>query len=533
MIKCKMCGAANSLDSSVCAECGAALRAKRRNAGIDSDNEIFSNTNTEELTRFGEQKIDLFSSGEKYERMRKGAVLEKIYKQEQAMGEVTELEKPPEPEKVNPIVINRESSTDIVKKKKQSSKNRKRKGNGKSSSGDYKIPQRVIEPVDSKLLNQKAKPQTANTAKNENEKSEHKASVSLGSTKNNKNSSNYQKDTDRPRKQNSQGNGKPKQQKNYSNSDKQTERKENVKKTSGKPRSDENTAVTNKPATNNKKSGNVSENSKKTVKAENRKPKPKEKTANNQGKIIDSAPQRAAKAAEEAVQGELKAKKSVQRKSSVEASEKPVKVAVNSDSVKKTKISENNVKKDTKVQKPKKSVETVKAEQEIKKVKKTEPAAAAVKKEKPKSTPKPAVKSSSTSETKARSLPNSEFTKSDINSNKNLAALSYIGILFLIPLAKSGSSDFCKSHTKQGIAVFIYSLIISLLTLMAVIGLRILILWKLGLSYTIYNIAASAIGILMLILLLVPVFSGAVSAFSGVYKSVPIVGKFVKRKNKE
>ncbi len=534
LIKCKMCGAANSLNSSVCAECGAVLRNRRRNTGTDSDNEIFSNTNTEELTRSGEQKIDLFSSGEKYERMRKGAVLEKIYKQEQAMGEVTELEKPPEPEEVKPIIINRESSTDIVKKKKQSSKNRKRKGNGKSSSGDYKIPQRVIEPVDSKLLNQKAKPQTANTSKNENEKNEHKTSASSNNAKNkNKNYSNSQKDTDRPRKQNSQGNGKPKQQKNYSNSEKSADRNENVKNTSGKPRTGENTAVKNKPANNVKKNEAVSDNSQKTVKTENRKPKLKEKPANEQGKIIDSAPKRAAKAAEKAVQGELKAKKNVQKKSAVNASEKPVKAVKESESVNKVKASDNNVKKDTKVQKPKKSPETLKNKPEVKKVQKTETVAAAVKTEKPKNTPKPAVKADNTSQTKAKTLPDSEFTKSDINSNKNLAALSYIGILFLIPLAKSGSSNFCKAHTKQGIAVFIYSLIISLLTLTAVIGLRILLLWKLGLSYTIYNIAAAAIGILMLILLLVPVFSGAVSAFSGVYKSVPIVGKFVKRKNRE
>ena len=66
LLKCKVCGAANSPDSSVCAECGAKLR-PRRKYSADSNKEIFSDTKSEELVKSGEQR-DLFSSGEKYEK---------------------------------------------------------------------------------------------------------------------------------------------------------------------------------------------------------------------------------------------------------------------------------------------------------------------------------------------------------------------------------------------------------------------------------------------------------------------------------
>lgn len=533
MIKCKVCGAANSLDSSVCAECGAALRASRKNNSTDSEKEIFSNTRTEELTKSGEQRIDLFSSGEKYERMRKGAVLEKIYKQEQAMGEVTELEEPPEPEEVKPIVISRQSSSDIVGKKKKSSK--KSSGKGKTSSKNYKIPQRVIEPVDSQLLGHKTKPQTANTPEDENVKVELKASDPVGDIrKKNKNSSNRPKDIDNKKKQNSQSDSKPKQQKKDSNPEKQNGRNKNVKNTV-RPENSQNKKAASETSAKGNPENNVSKknaapkktaakdngNSQKAVRTADGNP---EQTVKEQCKAKKASPKKAAEVLESAAASEAKATKSV-NKSTAKSS---VKAVTDGDKPKKTK-SENSsgkaVKKGIEAEMSKQKNKSGTVNGEVKKIKKQKPHPAAAEVE------KTAGKTESTSSLKSRTLVR-EFTESDIDSNKNFAALAYIGILFLIPLAKSGKSNFCRVHTKQGIAVFIYSCIIKLLTLTAVIGLRVLLLWKLGLSYRIYNISAAAVAILMIVLLLVPVFSGALSAFSGVYKAVPFVGKFVKKNSR-
>jgi uncharacterized membrane protein len=52
---------------------------------------------------------------------------------------------------------------------------------------------------------------------------------------------------------------------------------------------------------------------------------------------------------------------------------------------------------------------------------------------------------------------NEKETK-DIELNKSTAALSYVWILFLIPLLSKKDSKFCQFHAKQGLVLFILSL---------------------------------------------------------------------------
>jgi uncharacterized membrane protein len=47
----------------------------------------------------------------------------------------------------------------------------------------------------------------------------------------------------------------------------------------------------------------------------------------------------------------------------------------------------------------------------------------------------------------------------DILDNKVMAALSYIWILFLIPLLLKRDSKFCQFHAKQGLILFVFSFI--------------------------------------------------------------------------
>ena len=135
---------------------------------------------------------------------------------------------------------------------------------------------------------------------------------------------------------------------------------------------------------------------------------------------------------------------------------------------------------------------------------------------------------------KKREIPNVaskkiSFDKADVEENRYLAALSYLGVLIVLPLFKRRDSEFCRAHVKQGAAVLLWTLAISLVTLAAVLGLRALILWVLGLSVIVYDVLALAVTAVMLTLIFIPVFEGAVGAFSGMYKQVPFVGKFVKR----
>ena len=52
------------------------------------------------------------------------------------------------------------------------------------------------------------------------------------------------------------------------------------------------------------------------------------------------------------------------------------------------------------------------------------------------------------------------FEKKDIDDNKVIAMLSYIGILFLIPMLTKKESNFCQAHAKQGMVLFITAIVL-------------------------------------------------------------------------
>jgi uncharacterized membrane protein len=55
-----------------------------------------------------------------------------------------------------------------------------------------------------------------------------------------------------------------------------------------------------------------------------------------------------------------------------------------------------------------------------------------------------------------------KFDQKDIDENKVIACLSYIGILFLIPMLAKKDSHFCQQHAKQGIVMFIATLLVAI-----------------------------------------------------------------------
>ena len=64
----------------------------------------------------------------------------------------------------------------------------------------------------------------------------------------------------------------------------------------------------------------------------------------------------------------------------------------------------------------------------------------------------------------------------DIEDNKVLAAFSYLGILFIIPLLAARQSKFAMYHVKQGIIWFVVVIIVSFFMWIPLIG------WLLGLA---------------------------------------------------
>ena len=57
-----------------------------------------------------------------------------------------------------------------------------------------------------------------------------------------------------------------------------------------------------------------------------------------------------------------------------------------------------------------------------------------------------------------------------IEEGKTLAWLSYLGILFLVPLLVKADNEFCKFHVKQGIVIFIGWVIVNILWAIPFIG---------------------------------------------------------------
>lgn len=97
----------------------------------------------------------------------------------------------------------------------------------------------------------------------------------------------------------------------------------------------------------------------------------------------------------------------------------------------------------------------------------------------------------------------------DIDENKLVAAIGYLGILCLIPLLGKKDSAFCQFHGKQGLAIFIVWLILWVCNIVPFLGQ---LIWMLG-----------SLVLLALIIL------GMVHALNGEEWELPILGKYAKQ----
>ncbi len=97
--------------------------------------------------------------------------------------------------------------------------------------------------------------------------------------------------------------------------------------------------------------------------------------------------------------------------------------------------------------------------------------------------------------------------KKDVEENKLTAVLSYLWILFLIPLLTKKRSKFCQFHAKQGLVLFIIWLVGSLVFWFPLLG-----------------------QVLMLTLLIVNIIA-IVKAYNGEWWEIPYVYGWSKKFN--
>ena len=107
----------------------------------------------------------------------------------------------------------------------------------------------------------------------------------------------------------------------------------------------------------------------------------------------------------------------------------------------------------------------------------------------------------------------SEFEQEDINQNKVMAVLAYIGILVLVPLLAAPNSKYARYHANQGLILFIAELCLGV-----VMGF---LTW-----IPIFGIIIAVLGGLVYLLFFVFMIMGIVNACQGKAKRLPIFGKF-------
>lgn len=107
----------------------------------------------------------------------------------------------------------------------------------------------------------------------------------------------------------------------------------------------------------------------------------------------------------------------------------------------------------------------------------------------------------------------SQFDPQDINDNKGMSVLAYIGFLFLVPLLACPNSRFARYHTNQGLVLFLLEfalgVVTSIFTFIPVIG------------PIIGGLLSAVGGIFTLVLMIL----GIINAAQGQAKELPLIGK--------
>ncbi len=100
----------------------------------------------------------------------------------------------------------------------------------------------------------------------------------------------------------------------------------------------------------------------------------------------------------------------------------------------------------------------------------------------------------------------------DINANKPMGILSYIGILVLVPIFTARESRFAMFHAEQGITLCIGAHIIAFLSI--IFGLIPVVGW-------VFSLLFGLVGLALFVLMII----GIVNAANGQAKQIPVLGK--------
>ncbi len=110
-----------------------------------------------------------------------------------------------------------------------------------------------------------------------------------------------------------------------------------------------------------------------------------------------------------------------------------------------------------------------------------------------------------------------EFDRNDIESNKVMAVLAYLGLLVLVPLFAARESKYARFHTNQGLVLAITEFAWTFVT-------RIIVGVFEAVNTSVASIVDGICGIVN-ILFVVLLIMGIVNAVKGRAKELPVIGK--------
>lgn len=120
----------------------------------------------------------------------------------------------------------------------------------------------------------------------------------------------------------------------------------------------------------------------------------------------------------------------------------------------------------------------------------------------------------------------------DVQQNKGIAWLSYVGLFFLIPMFVKKESPYCQHHVKQGATLFATELAYTIATqiLLAIIGAIFpgYTYYGLYFNYTVHSNVYNIFSVLFnlgSIFFLVMAIIGIVNAATGKVKELPLISK--------
>ncbi len=91
-----------------------------------------------------------------------------------------------------------------------------------------------------------------------------------------------------------------------------------------------------------------------------------------------------------------------------------------------------------------------------------------------------------------------------MNGNKLLAAISYIGILFLVPLLAAKDDAFARFHANQGLVLFLVGIVLGIIGVIPFVG----------------PIIAGIGGLVTFVFAIL----GIINAINGAMKPLPLIG---------